>query len=64
MEAGVVRVAANGRSRAQAGALSVVLLFAVQSSITHAAEANSVGLGFSYLSFRYAEFPDNERLRN
>jgi Autotransporter beta-domain len=64
MNAGVVRVAANGRSRAQAGALSAVLLFAVQSSIVHAAEANSIGLGLSYLSFRYAEFPDNERLRN
>ena len=44
--------------------LSAPALFALPNSIAQAAEANSVGLGFSYLSFRYAEFPDNDRLRN
>ena len=29
-----------------------------------AAEVNVVNLGVSFMSFRYAEFPDNERLRN
>ncbi len=51
----------RGRRRYFVAAQSLLILL---SGAVCGEELNSVGVGLSLLSFRYAEFPDDERLRN